>query len=257
MRGLIARALTLRGGRGPRSGGRVRALTGISAEEWSALAALYPELPPDPGAAARRQRERLFRLASRALKSGRWAPRLEGKPPALEPTLYVTAHLGSMQALRYSLRARGIPAANVLGPFNLDRSKAIEQDRIFDRNHALDFPHAFPSAGVHRLRSALKRGSLIAAADLPERSGVPAELLGGPTAIDTRPFRLARAARVPCRAAFLTLPGGRWTLTLGPPLPRDEAAACAAFALDLAAVASRSPLDLDGVVYWNRPRNRA
>jgi hypothetical protein len=251
IRGVIARAL---GARGLRSPGRVSALTGISAEEWRALAVLYPELPPDPGEAARRQRERLFRLAARAFKSGRWAPRLEGEPPAPEPTLYVTAHLGSMQALRYALRARGIPAANVLGPFNLDRTTAIEQDRIFDRNHALDFPHAFPSTSVHRLRSALKRGSLIAAADLPERSGVAARLLGGPTAIDTRPFRLARAARVPCRAAFLTLPGGRWTLTLGPPLPREESAACAAFAAALSAVASRSPLDLDGVVYWNRPR---
>ncbi len=154
-----------------------------------------------------------------------------------------------MQALRYALRARGAPAATVLGPHNLDRARAVAQDRVFDRRHPNAFPHAYPSAAVHRLRSALKRGSLVAAADLPPQGGIRRPLLGGWMLVDTRPFRLARAARVDCRPAFATLPGGSWTLTLGPPLPPDERAAAEAFARLVAEVAARAPLDLDGVVY--------
>jgi hypothetical protein len=54
---------------------------------------------------------------------------------------------------------------------------------------------------------------------------------------------------VPCRPAFLTLPRGRWTLTVGPGLPGDEEAAVTEFGRFLSEVAARSPLDLDGVVY--------
>jgi len=164
----------------------------------------------------------------------------------------VTAHIGSMQALRYALRARGVPAATVLGPHNLDRTQAIPQDRVFDRRYALDFPHALPSSATHRLRSALKRGSLLAAGDLPERGGVPAKVLGGPALLDPRPFRLARVARAVCRPAFATFPEGRWTLTLGPVLEGDEIACAEAFGRVFARVAAASPLDLDGVVYAYR-----
>jgi lauroyl/myristoyl acyltransferase len=171
--------------------------------------------------------------------------------------VYVTAHIGSMQALRYALRARGVPAATVLGPYNLDRSQAIPQDRVFDRRHALDFPHALPSSAPHRLREALKRGSLVAAGDMPERDGVPARVLGGPALLDPRPFRLARVARVACRPAFVTLPDGRWTLTLGPVLAGDDLARAQAFGRDFARVAEAAPLDLDGVVYSHRARPRS
>ena len=225
------------------------ARTGLSRERWRELARAFAELPADPGPLAAKARGRLARLASRALSSGRWNLRLEGDPPSERPCVYVTAHLGSLQALRYALRARGIPAATILGPHNLDRRSAAAQDRVFDRRHPLDFPHAFASSHVHRLRGALKRGSLVAAADLPPEGGRRAPLLGGWVRIDPRPFRLARAARVPCRPAFATLPGGRWTLTLGPPLPADGGAACEAFARSMAEVAARAPLDLDGVVY--------
>ncbi len=251
MRSVIARALPPWF---PRPGwsrrrDRVAALTGITAERWRDLTRTYTELPADPGPLAANSRAKLARLASRALSSGRWDLRLEGEPPSGQPCVYLTAHLGSMQALRYALRARGAPAATVLGPHNLDRTEAIAQDRHFDRRHPHEFPHAFPSSAVHRLRSALKRGSLVAAADLPPEGGVRVPLLGGWAFVDPRPFRLARAAGVACRPAFATLPGGRWTLTLGPPLPRDERAACDGFALALAEAASRAPVDLDGVVY--------
>ena len=223
--------------------------TGLSRERWRELAASYPDLPADPGRLVEKARARLERLSSRALSSGRWNLRLEGDPPSERPCIYATAHLGSLQALRYALRARGVPAATVLGPHNLDRTRAAEQDRVFDRRHPLDFPHALASSQVHRLRGALKRGSLVAAADLPPAGGMPARVLGGWVRIDPRPFRLAGAAGVPCRPAFATLPGGRWTLTLGPPLPADGKAAAEAFARALAEVAARAPLDLDGVVY--------
>jgi hypothetical protein len=95
----------------------------------------------------------------------------------------------------------------------------------------------------------LKRGSLIVAADLPERESRPASILGGRVLLDPRPFRLARAADVRCRAAFLTLPPEGWTLTISPPLPAGDDEGLDAFARVFAAVASRAPLDLDGMVY--------
>jgi lauroyl/myristoyl acyltransferase len=192
------------------------------------------------------------RHASGALATGRWDLRLDGDPPGAEPCVYVTAHIGSMQALRYALRARGVPAATVLGPYNLDRSQAIPQDRVFDRRYTLDFPHALPSSAAHRLRSALKRGSLIAAADMPEKGGIPARVLGGPALLDPRPFRLARLSGTDCRPAFVTMPEGRWTLTLGPVLSGDERACAEAFGRVFARVASAAPLDIDGVVYTHR-----
>lgn len=247
----IARALEAWLGRAVRGRreDRVAALTGLSRERWRDLARAYPGLPEDPGPLVAKARARLSRLAARALASGRWNLRLEGDPPTPQPCVYVTAHLGSLQALRYALRSRGAPAATVLGPHNLDRTRAAAQDRVFDRSHPEAFPHAFPSSAVHRLRGALKRGSLVAAADLPARGGLRVPLLGGWALVDPRPFRLARAARVPCRPAFATLRGGRWTLTLGPPLPADEAEAGEAFARAFAQVAAGAPLDLDGVVY--------
>ena len=161
----------------------------------------------------------------------------------------MSAHLGSLQGLRYTLRARGIRAATVLGPHNLERAEAERQDRIFDASHWLDFPHFLPAARVHRLKTSLRTGSLVVAADLPAAESVEVPFLGGRLRLDRRPFRLARAAGVSCRPAFLTLPLGRWTLTLGDALPSDEDAALEAYAVCLREVAGRSPLDLDGVVY--------
>jgi hypothetical protein len=228
---------------------RVAALTGLSAVEWRALRASYPELPSAAGPRAAARRLLLGRLAARRLTTGRWSTRLVGSPPTESPTVYVSAHFGSLQGLRYTLRARGIAVANVLGPHNLERPVAARQDRIFDARHALDFPHVLPAARVHALRSALRRGSLIVTADQPQESDVEIPFLGGRLRLDPRPFRLARGAGVPCRPAFLTLPRGRWTLTLGEALPNDETRALGAFARCLREVAARSPLDLDGPVY--------
>lgn len=238
--------------------GRIAALTGLSAAGWRELRGAYPLLPAAAGPRAAARRVLLARLAARRLRTGRWAARIDGDPPGPDdgPTVFVSAHLGSLQALRYTLRARGIRAANVLGPHNVHRPDAERQDRIFDAVHPLDFPHFFPASAVHRVRSALRKGSLVLAADLPlPGQGVAVPLLGGRAFVDPRPFRLARAAGVPCRPAFLTLPRGRWTLTIGPVLPRDEAGAVAAFARCQAEVAARSPLDLDGPVYLRRARD--
>lgn len=236
------------------SGRRVSALTGITAAQWREVARAFPALPPDPGLRVAARRLLLSRLAAWKLTTGRWNSRIEGDPLSLEPTVYVSAHIGSLQALRYALRALGVPAATVLGPFNLERSGPERQDRIFDRRHGLSYPHAVPAGRAHRLRTALRTGSLIVAADLPAAGSLAAPLLGGRARLDVRPFRLARVAGVACRAAFLTLPGGRWTLTLGDPLPRDEDRAIESFAKDFAEVARRAPLDLDGVVYLNLTR---
>lgn len=230
--------------------GRIASWTGISAAEWKALRRAFPLLPAGAGARAAARRLLLARLAARRLSTGRWPARVEGDMPSAAPTLYVSAHLGSLQALRYTLRALGVPVANVLGPHNLERPDAERQDRIFDAAHPLDFPHFFPASAVHRVRGALRKGSLIVAADLPVAGdGIAVPLLGGTAFVDPRPFRLGRAAGVPCRPAFLTLPRGRWTVTLGPPLPADEASAIALWARAFAGVAARSPLDIDGVVY--------
>jgi lauroyl/myristoyl acyltransferase len=175
--------------------------------------------------------------------------RWEGEPLAGEPAVLLTGHIGALQALRYVLRARGVRAATVIGPLNLERAAAARLDAHFDRRHPLDFPHALPGAGVHRLRSALRRGSLIVAADLPEGPFCEAPFLGGTLRVDTRPLRLARVAGAACRPVFLTLPDGEWVLTVGDPLPADKAAAAARFARLFDRVARRAPQDLDGKVY--------
>jgi hypothetical protein len=239
------------------AGRGVAALTGVSVADWRQVRAAFPALPSGLGARAAARRLLLARLAARRLASGRWTARLEGEPPSPRPTAYVSAHVGSLQGLRYTLRARGIRVATVLGPHNLERSEAEKQDRVFDTRHALDFPHFFASAKVHRLRAALGHGSLILAADLPARDAVEVPFLGGRLRLDPRPFRLARTARVACRPAFLTLPRGLWTLTLGDPLPTAEEAAVAAYARCLEAVVRGAPSDLDGVVYLNLARARA
>jgi hypothetical protein len=228
---------------------RVRELTGIDSEQWDRLATAFPMLPARPGLHAARARQRLHRLCARALRTGRWDARLEGDPPELTPAVYVTAHFGALRALRYTLRARGVAAAIAIGPHNLEREEGERQDRIFDARHALDFPHVFEAARVHRLRAALRRGSLLLAADLPASAAADEPLLGGRVSLDPRPLRLARAAGVPCRAAFLTLPEDGWTLTLGAALPEAEGPALEAFARLFARTAARAPWDLDGVVY--------
>jgi lauroyl/myristoyl acyltransferase len=206
-------------------------------------------------------------LAGRALSGGAWDPLWEGTEPPSEPAVYVTAHLGSLLALRYILRARGVAVASVIAPHNFERADPAAKDAVFDRRFPMVFPHVVSSAHTHRLRGLLKRGSLILAADLPMKPANPtaasgaaafaAPLLGGAAELDSRPFRLARLARVPCVPVFLTLPRRRWTVTLGRPLDgggkdEDERKVLARFARAFREAAARAPWDLDGPVYWNR-----
>lgn len=230
----------------------VVAWTGLSSAKWRELAAAFPELPRDPGPRVARARRRMGELSSRALARGAWNPAWEGPEPPQENAVYVTAHIGSLLSLRYVLRARGVAAASVLAPYNFDRPDPAAKDAIFDRRFPMAFPHVASSAGTHRLRSLLERGSLILAADLPTREAFTASLLGAAVQLDPRPFRLARLAGVPCVPVFLTVPGRRWTVSLGERLPSAERAALEAFARAFGAAASRAPLDLDGPVYWNR-----
>jgi hypothetical protein len=243
----------------------IAAWTGLSSEQWVQLAARFPDLPRTPGPRAARARRRMGELAGRALSGGRWDPRWEGPEPPRGPAVYVTAHLGSLLALRYVLRARGVAVASVIAPYNFERADPAAKDAVFDRRFPMVFPHVVSSAHTHRLRSLLRRGSLILAADLPagpaKRPAAPdaaafgARLLGGTVELDARPFRLARLAQLPCLPVFLTLPGRRWTLTIGRPLPanaRDDRRAREAFARAFEKAAETAPWDLDGPVYWNR-----
>jgi hypothetical protein len=230
----------------------VLAWTGLSSERWRELAAVFPELPRDPGPRAARARRRMAELAMRALSRGDWSPAWDGPEPPEGPAVYATAHLGSLLSLRYVLRARGIAAASVLAPYNFDRSDPAAKDALFDRHFPMPYPHVASSARTHRLRSLLGRGGLILAADLPAAESFPAGLLGGEVSLDPRPFRLARLSRVPCVPIFLTLRGRRWTVQAGERLPAGERAALDAFARALAEAASRAPLELDGPVYWKR-----
>lgn len=241
-------------------GGRERdvlAWTGLSAPRWRQLVSRFPELPSDPGPPAARARRRMAELATGALEGKAWSPDWDG--PALPggPAVYVTAHIGSLLLLRYVLRAHGAAVASVLAPYNFDRADPAAKDARFDRRFPMSFPHVVSSERTHRLRSLLKRGGLILAADLPARQSFPATLLGGAVELDPRPFRLARMAGVPCVPAFLTMRGRRWSLSLEEPLPADEREAHARFASAFAGVAARAPVDLDGVVYWNRTFGRA
>jgi len=230
---------------------------GIAPGEWDEIRRAFPDLPEGLSRKAARSRRRLGRRCARALRSGRWDVRAEGDPPSLAPAVYVTAHVGGLQVLRYALRSRGVAAATVLGPHNLERPEAALQDEIFDSRYPMDFPQVLPAARVHRLRTALRSGSLLMAADLAAEGGFAISFFGGRLRLDPRPIRLARMARVPCRPAFLTLPDAGWTLTLGPELPAGEEEALTRFGELFIRVAARTPWDLDGVVYRGLARGLA
>lgn len=217
--------------------------------EWERLACAFPLLGSGVGPQAARARRELGRLCSRALRTGRWQPRLDGPAPDARPTVFLTAHFGSLSALRYCLRARGVPAAIAVGPHNFPRADQEESDRLFDSRFPMGFPHVFEAERAHRLRTALGQGSLLVVADLPGRNAVESDLLGGRVRLDPRPIRLARVAGVRCCPAFLSLPEAGWTLTVGPELPPDEGPALGMFGRIYANVAARAPWDLDGVVY--------
>jgi hypothetical protein len=234
---------------GPLGEREIRSATEISRGQWRDLGRAFPRLGPDPGPEAARQRRLLRHRIGLALESDRHAPAFRPAPLPEEPCLYATAHVGDIRSLRYLLRPRLAIAA--VSRERRSRPGAAEHPEIEDRVRR-DFPHVLSANEPHRLRSALRRGSLIMAADMPEEIGLEARCLGGTVRIDPRPFRLARIAGVPCRPLFLTCPDGRLTITAGPVLAPDEEPAAAGFADALDRITEESPLDIDGFTWWNR-----
>lgn len=225
--------------------------TGLSLEEWRDLARAFPGLGPDPGRRAARARLRMRFLAGRALATSRHPPVWRGGLPAAAPTLYVTAHIGDLRSLRYLLRTR-VPAGSIIAPENEERAQGESQDRLFDESSPQPFPHVLPSREPHRIRSALREGSLVAAADAAAEEVFEARVLGGAIPLDPRPFRLARLAGVSCRPIFLTAPRSRLTVTLDEVLPEEIPEALRRFAEAFARVAEESPWDWDGATHWRR-----
>lgn len=229
----------------------IRTTTGISAAQWRDLGRAYPRLGPDPGPAAASARRRYGFLVGQALENRRHRPQFRDAPPEPQPCLYATAHVGDLRSLRYLLR-REISIATVVAATEEECADLARAARNFDLGVPRDFPHVLSSRQHHRLRSALRRGSLIVSADLPEREGVPFPCLGGQLRLDPRPFRLARVCEVPCRPVFLTAPGGRLTISIGSILPRQEDAALAEFASALDRICDESPFEIDALTWWNR-----
>jgi hypothetical protein len=233
------------------SGDEVSEITGLAREQWRVVARAFPALGRDPAPRVIRARRRREFLIGRALASFRHDALWTGSPGG-GPTLFVTAHVGDARALRYLLR-RHIPVASVRAPWE-SRTKAAHDDAVFDRRWPNEFPHVLSAAGPHALRTALRYGSLIVTADVPVRDGVEVPLLGGRVQLDPRPFRLARLARVPCRPAFLTAPGGRLTVTLEDSLPASQETALEEFGRTLARVAAAAPFEIDGRTRWGQLR---
>jgi hypothetical protein len=224
--------------------------TGLTREHWEALSRRFPGLGPRAGARAARARKILGILTAAAISTPRHAPDWIGPPAGVGPTLWVTAHHGDLRSLRYLLRMRGIPAAHIVDPSHRRRESVARDDEAFDRRYPIEFPHVVFSPGVHRVRSLLSRGSLIAAADRPAGAGVGATVLGGLLPLDPRPFRLARIVAAPCRPIFLTLRGGRLALVSGSDIPCEEPEAAAReFGEVLAAAAADGPGAFDGFTH--------
>jgi len=252
---LLLSSLSLR--LGGRLGDReIRSATRLSRSQWRDLGRAFPRLGSDPGPDAAAARRRFGALVGRALSRRGDGPEFRGAPPAEEPCLYATAHVGDLRSLRYFLRPR-IAIATVVRPPEPGARLEGDEHPEFEERVPRDFPHRLSALEPHRLRSALARGSLIVSADLPEADGAAFPCLGGEILLDPRPFRLARLAGVPSRALFLTAPGGRLAITVGDPLPREETEAVAAFAGTLARVADESAFEIDGFTWWNRLQGRS
>jgi hypothetical protein len=220
------------------------------------MAAIFPGLGARPGRDAARHRRSLGLLGENALApdSGRvrWVPaRPEGAP-----TLYLTVHLGDLRLLRYLLRLAGIPAATIVDETQLGNAAGEIENARIDRIRPHALPHALLAGEPHRLRSALRGGSLIAAIDRIHAS-VPGRgtrdrtvpFLGGRLVFDLSVLRLGRLAGTPIRPIFLTIPRERLTVTVGEALPGDIDAAGARLGLLADAVARDSPADFDGFTH--------
>ncbi len=236
----------------PRS--RIERLTGLSDAGWRDLAAIFPRLGDDPGRDAARARRTFTFLAGNEILRRRPRPAWEAAPPPAAPQILLTAHIGNLRLLRYFLRSAGVPAATVVDDTHFGSDAHEEANRWIDRRFPTAFPHTFPAAEPHRLRTALRRGTLLAAIDRIHRprardhsARIP--FLGGTLEIELGPLRLARIAGVRARPVFITAPKERLTITVGDALPADEAEAARAFGVLLDRVARASPADFDGYTH--------
>jgi hypothetical protein len=235
---------------------RVAEITGLHVEQWDALTRVFPLLGKNAGLRAARARRTFALLARHALARTKPEPRWDPAAPSPDPALYLTIHIGNLRILRYFLRASGIPAATIVDETHIDSARWKIPNDAIDRRFPHDFPHTLFSAEPHRLRSALRGGSLIAPVDrvhppppgAPDRA-FPIPFLGGTLEIDPAPLRLARIAGVPARGIFVTAPKERLTITVGKDLPGDPAQAAVQFGNLLDDVARSSPADFDGYTH--------
>lgn len=235
---------------------RVAALTGLSEAEWKGLAELFPLLGDDPGRNAARARRTFTLVAWHELSRTRVRPLWDPAPPPAAPELLVTAHLGNLRLLRYFLRSAGVAVATIVDETHEGSDRGARLNAWIDRRFPVRAPHTRESGKPHRLRRALREGSLLAAIDRihPPPPGVadrsaPIPFLGGILPIEPAAFRLARLAGVPARPVFATAPKARLTLTVGERLPADEGEAVRAFGEVLDRVARASPGDFDGFTH--------
>jgi len=235
---------------------QIVSLTGIDEEQWRSLARVLPGIGPDPARAAARARRTFTLLAAHAMGRSRSGVRWDPAPPPLEPGVYLTIHMGSLRTLRYLMRREGVPLGVVVDETHYGSPSTEERNRRFDRAFPQDFPHTFDARKPHRLRSALRRGSLVLAIDrihragpAPSRTTALVPFLGGSLEIELGPFRLAHLAGVPARPIFISAPDARLTITVGNPLPDDPGDAVARFSEVLARAAERSPADFDGYTH--------
>jgi hypothetical protein len=235
---------------------RIERLTGLAEDEWRALGRLFPLLGADPGLAAARARRDFALLARYEVSRSRPRPFWDPAPPPGAPQLLVTAHLGGLRMLRYLLRSSGIPTATIIDETHLGSRKWRPFDEWIERRFPVGLPHTFSAREPHRLRSALRRGSLLAAIDRIHRPPPGADdrsarvpFLGGSLEIELAPLRLARLAGVAVRPIFATAPDARLTITVGDALPEEDAGAARAFGELLDRTARRSPGDFDGFTH--------
>lgn len=235
---------------------QIEELTGLDEGAWRRMAEIFPMLGDHPGLDAARQRRAFALLAANALAPAsrrvRWVP----ARPDPAPALYLTIHLGDLRLLRYLLRLAGITAATIVDDTHRGNEAAREEDATIDRLRAHAFPHVFFARDSHRLRSALRRGSLLAAIDRihapapgKPRPELAIDFLGGRLVLDLSPLRLARLARVPARPIFISAPRRRLTVSVGAPLPADPGEAGRRFGELAGAVARDSPADFDGFTH--------
>lgn len=235
---------------------QIEELTGLDEGAWRRMAEIFPLLGDRPGLDAARQRRAFALLASNALAPAsrrvRWLP----ARPDPAPALYLTLHLGDLRLLRYLLRLAGIPAATIVDETHQGNTAARQEDAMIDRLRPHAFPHFVFARESHRLRSALRKGSLIAAIDRihapspgESRPQIAFPFLGGRMILDLSALRLARLADVPARPLFVSIPESRLTVSVGDPLPADAREAGQRFAGQAQAVARASPADFDGFTH--------